>query len=250
MQLLFLGTGTSTGVPVIGCHCHTCLSLDPCDHRLRASALLTVGDKNILIDCGPDFRQQMLRAQSPRIDAVLLTHTHYDHVSGVDDLRPYSAFGPVAIYCQPSVAHDLRTRVPYCFAEHPYPGVPKLDLEEIDDNTPFTAAGIDVTPLPVMHGRLPIVGYRIGSFAYVTDCKVMPESTVDLLKGVKTLVLNALRPEPHPTHLSLPESLALARRIGAERTYLTHMSHDMPPEGEVFLPEGMTLAHDFLKIDC
>ena len=248
MQLLFLGTGTSTGVPVIGCDCPTCRSLDPCDKRLRTSALLTVGGKNLLIDCGPDFRQQMLRAHSPHIDAILITHEHSDHMAGIDDLRPYSMFGSVSIYCQPKVAQNLRERYPYCFAENPYPGVPKIDLYEIDENAPFTAAGIEVTPLPVLHGKLPIVGYRVGDLAYITDCKTMPERTIALIKGVKTLVINALRIEEHPTHLNLEQSIALARQIGAERVYFTHMSDGMPPAGQVQLPEGFHLAHDFLAI--
>lgn len=249
MRLTFLGTGTSTGVPQIGCQCPVCRSLDPCDRRLRASALLEVDGKNLLIDCGPDFREQMLRDREPRLDCVLITHSHYDHVGGVDDLRPYCIHGPFPIYCRPDVAADLRARVPYCFKEHPYPGVPQLDLIDIDPDKPFTACGIEVTPLPVMHARLPIVGFRVRDFAYITDCKTMPASTLELIKGVDTLVLNALRFEEHPSHLSLSEAIEIADLSGARRVYFTHFSHDIGLSAKLTLPQGMHMAHDMLSIE-
>lgn len=249
MKLTFLGTGTSTGVPQIGCQCPVCRSLDPCDRRLRASALLEVDGKRLLIDCGPDFRAQMLMAGEPRLDCALLTHSHYDHVGGVDDLRPYCADGPFPLYCRGDVADDLRARVPYCFRENPYPGVPSLDLIEIDPDRPFRACGIEVTPLPVMHARLPIVGFRVRDFAYITDCKTMPESTMRLLQGVDTLVLNALRHEEHPSHITLAEAIDIAARSGARRTYFTHFSHGIGRSANIELPDGMHMAHDMLSIE-
>ncbi|MCM1036394.1 MAG: MBL fold metallo-hydrolase [Bacteroides sp.] len=250
MKLLFLGTGTSTGVPSIGCDCPTCRSLDPADKRLRASALVTTdAGERLLIDCGPDFRGQILGAGAPPLDALLITHSHYDHVGGIDDLRPYCAGGRhFPTYCTADVAADLRRRNPWSFAAKLYPGVPTFAIHEIRPSEPFTVGSTEIIPLPVMHAALPIVGYRIGPLAYITDCKTMPEATVDLLKGIDTLVLNALRPAPHMSHLSLDEALALAARIGARRTLLTHMSHDMPPAAAVALPPGITLARDGMTI--
>ena len=247
-SLLFLGTGTSTGVPAIGCRCATCSSLDPLDKRMRASAILSIGGKNILIDCGPDLRTQLLRAGSPPLDALLVTHIHYDHVAGIDDLRPYCYQRPMPVYCRADVADGLRRIVPYSFAEHPYPGVPTFDLHVIDPGRPFHIGDIEVVPLPVMHFELPILGYRIGSFAYITDCKTMPDSTFDLLRGVDTLVINGLRFEPHMSHLSVPEAIEIIRARGPRRAFLTHMSHDLGPAATVTLPPGIQLAHDFLKI--
>ena len=252
MKVTILGSGTSTGVPQIGCKCPVCRSSNPCDKRLRASALVTTdAGRNILIDCGPDFREQILREGSPALHAALLTHSHYDHVGGIDDLRPYCHPDNFDIYCEANVATDLRNRVPYCFAEHPYPGVPQFNMHCIDRNASFTAAGERIVPVPVMHARLPIVGFMIGGFAYVTDCKEMPDSTVELLRGVDTLVLNALRKEPHMSHITLPEALALVERIRPRQTYLTHLSHDMGLHADVDaeLPQGVRLAYDGLTFN-
>lgn len=251
MKLEFLGTGTSTGVPQIGCGCPACTSADPRDNRLRASAIVTAGNgARLLIDCGPDFRQQILRAGAPPLDGLLVTHSHYDHVGGLDDLRPYCKNGRhFPVWCRADVADDLRHRNPWSFAENPYPGVPTFEIHEIDPGRPFTAAGVEITPLPVMHAALPIVGFRIGPLAYITDCKTMPDTTVELLRGVDTLVLNALRHTPHMSHLSLPEALALVGRIGPRRTFLTHISHDMGPVAGVTLPTAVELAADGMHID-
>lgn len=251
MKLDFLGTGTSTGVPQIGCRCAACTSADRRDNRLRASAIVTADNgARLLIDCGPDFRQQILRAGAPPLDGLLVTHSHYDHVGGLDDLRPYCKGGRhFPVWCRADVASDLRHRNPWSFAANPYPGVPTFEIHEIDPGRPFTAAGVGITPLPVMHAALPIVGFRIGPLAYVTDCKTMPDSTVELLRGVDTLVLNALRPAPHMSHLSLGEALGLIGRIRPRRAFLTHMSHDMGPAADVVLPPGVELAHDSLHID-
>lgn len=256
MELTFLGTGTSTGVPQLRCGCEVCRSTDPRDSRLRTSALVETGGKRILIDCGPDLREQMLRhgvrSVDDRLDALLLTHQHYDHVGGIDDLRPY-CYGiepGFPIYCQGDVVRDLRARLPYCFSEHPYPGVPRIDLHEIKAGIPFQAAGVEVLPVGVNHYLLDILGFRIGALGYVTDAKKIPDATVEALKGVDTLVINALRHTEHISHLSLEEALEMVRRIGPRVAYLTHISHQLGLHAEVepALPEGVRLAYDGLKI--
>lgn len=251
MKLRFLGTGTSTGVPQIGCKCPTCISTDLHDKRLRASALLTVNGVNILIDCGPDFRQQIIDAGAPDLTAALLTHSHYDHVGGIDDLRPYCyRSGGFPLYCRPDVAKDLRNRVPYCFREHPYPGVPIFEMHEIGNDS-FMIAGIRIVPLPVMHYELPIVGFRIGNLAYITDAKTIPDKTFDLMKGVDVLVINALRREEHLSHMTLDEAIAAIDRIKPKRAYLTHLADRMGPQSivEKTLPKNVYIAYDGLEIE-
>ncbi len=251
MKIRFLGTGTSTGVPQIGCTCKTCISADSHDKRLRASAIVTTDSgKNILIDCGPDFRRQILDVGAPELEALLITHSHYDHIGGIDDLRPYCRNGRhFPTYCKADVAKDLHDRNPWSFAEHLYPGVPTFAIHEIDPNTPFEIAGQQIIPLPVMHAKLPILGYRFGPLAYITDCKTMPLATIDKLHGIDTLVINALRHTPHISHLSLSESLALIAKINPRRAYLTHLSHDMGPAATVDLPPGVTIAYDGQEIE-
>lgn len=257
MKLTFLGTGTSTGVPMIGCGCRVCSSDDSRDHRLRCSALVHLDNgRNLLIDCGPDFRTQMLTHGSSGIESVLLTHTHYDHVGGVDDLRPYCYSAPgqhLPIYCREDVARDLRNRIPYSFAENPYPGAPTFSLHIVREGELFVphGSGTEVRAIPVMHGSLPILGFRIGPLAYITDCSALPEEAYGLLEGVRTLVINALRIKPHPSHFSLAESLEAVRRIGPCQAWLTHLSHDMGLHAEVdpTLPENVHIAHDNLTID-
>lgn len=250
MIVTFLGTGTSTGVPQIGCHCPVCSSADKRDRRLRASAFVQVDGLNILVDAGPDFRQQMLDAGAPSVDAVLLTHSHYDHVGGIDDMRPYCAQAPMSVFCRPDVDADLRARIPYCFAEHLYPGVPTFSLHKIYDLEPFEIKGLPILPLPVMHARLPILGFRIRNFAYITDCKVLPDSTIDALKGVDTLVINALRIKPHLSHISLGQALDYIYVIKPRIAYLTHISHQMGLHADIekILPPNVRLAYDGLRI--
>lgn len=250
MNVTFLGTGTSTGVPQIGCHCPVCSSADKRDRRLRSSALVQVDGLNILIDAGPDFRQQMLDAEAPPVDALLLTHSHYDHVGGIDDMRPYCAVVPMPVYCRPDVDADLRARIPYCFAEHLYPGVPTFSMHDIHDLKPFNIKDLTVLPLPVMHARLPILGFRIRNFAYITDCKFLPDSTIDALKGIDTLVINALRIKPHLSHISLSQALDYISLIKPRIAYLTHISHQMGLHADVekILPPNVRLAYDGLKI--
>lgn len=249
MRIRFLGTGTSTGVPQIGCTCEACTSADPHDKRLRASVLVETDDKDILIDCGPDLRTQLLAAGSPNIDALLITHSHYDHVGGIIDLRSYCFEKVFPVYCQKDVIHDLHTTVPYCFVKNPYPGVPTFDMHEIEGYIPFKIGRTEILPLPVLHYKLPILGFKIGDMAYITDCKTMPEKTLEALKGVRTLVINALRIEPHMSHLSLRECLEIVDKIRPERTFLTHISHGMGKTANVTLPEGVEFAYDGQVID-
>ena len=247
MKLTFLGTGTSTGVPQIGCNCAVCSSPDPREKRLRASVLVEVNPGfNLLIDCGPDFREQMLRVGSPSLQAVLLTHSHYDHVGGIDDLRPYCYPDSFPVYCQADVAQDLRERVPYCFREHLYPGVPTFNIHIIKPDENFSVEGVRVTPLPVMHARLPIVGFRIGDLAYITDCSEMPAATLEKIKGVDTLVINALRRAPHMSHMNLQQALEVINAATPRRAYLTHLSHDMGliDDTVLLLPDNVHIATD------
>lgn len=245
MQIEILGTGTSTGVPQLGCGCEVCRSADPRDKRLRCSAIVRTQGVSLLIDCGPDFRQQMLRASDIHLDALLITHSHYDHVGGMDDLRPYCRKEKFPVYAQQNVLDDIRSRIPYCFYEHLYPGVPTFDLHALTDE-PFDVKGVEVTPLSVMHGKLPIFGYRIGQMAYVTDAKTIPQSTLDRMRGLDILIINALRFKPHPTHMSLDETLSVIAELKPRRSLLIHESDGIGLHAATskMLPEGVTLAYD------
>lgn len=250
-EIEFLGTGTSTGVPEIGCNCTVCTSTDPRDHRLRASAIIRTQGVNLLIDCGPDFRTQMLQAKDWHIDALLLTHIHYDHVGGIDDLRIYCREHDFPIYAREDVLADLHQRIPYCFNHvNPYPGVARFQ-EHIIGTEPFKINAVEVRPISIMHYRLPIVGYRIGDVAYITDCKTISDEAIDQLKGLKLLVFNALRlEEEHISHMILRESLAVVQRIAPQQCYLTHMSHQMGLQAvvEKLLPENVHFAYDGLCV--
>lgn len=246
IKVTVLGTGTSKGVPEIGCTCHTCTSTDPRDKRLRASVLVETHGLRILIDASPDLRQQALRVGLSRLDAILLTHQHYDHVGGIDDVRPFCAEQDLPIYTNSQTAHDLRTRVDYCFRPHPYPGVPRLDLHEVACH-PFKVKGLEIIPIEIIHGKLPIYGYRIGDFAYVTDAKTISESEKEKLKGLEVLMLNCLRiKQPHFAHLILPEALALIDELKPKRCFLTHACHMLGRHEEVsaMLPPGVEYAYD------
>lgn len=226
IDITILGSGTSKGVPEVGCRCEICRSPFQKDKRLRASALVRTHGMNILIDASPDFRAQALEAGIFHLDAVLITHSHYDHVGGFDDLRPYCVSGDVPVYLRHDVNADLHKRLDYCFRKHPYPGVPTFDMHEIGDR-PFFINGLKVVPITVMHGKMPILGYRIGDFAYVTDAKTIPEEEMDKLRGLKVLVVNALRPRPHFAHMSFDEAVSLIEELKPEEAYLTHFNHEV-----------------------
>ncbi len=249
MKIRFLGTGTSTGNPEIGCKCKVCISPDKRDYRLRSSILIDIDGKNILIDCGPDFRQQMLPLVFKKLYGVLITHEHYDHVGGLDDLRPFNRFGGVDIYAENFVAEALKTRVPYCFGDIKYPGVPNLGLKIIDIN-PFFIGDIKIIPIRVMHYELPVFGYRIGNMAYLTDLKYIPESEFEKLENLDVLIIDALRIESHISHENLAEALENIRRISPRKAYLIHMSHHIGLHAEVqkCLPENVYLSYDSLEI--
>ena len=245
-KLIFLGTGTSCGVPTIGCNCHTCSSTDPHDKRLRCSVLLETENTRLLIDCGPDFRQQIMPQVFRRIDGILITHAHYDHMGGMDDVRPYCQFGEINVYADPIARRGMLEMLPYCFAEHRYPGVPAIQLHEIHKHEPFRIGDFDIMPFEVMHHDLPILGYRIGPLAYITDMKTIDEQEIPYIEGCDTLVVNALRPKPHHSHQTLDEAVTFARRIGARQTWLIHSSHDIGRHAEVnaSLPANIQMAYD------
>jgi phosphoribosyl 1,2-cyclic phosphate phosphodiesterase len=247
MRITFLGTGTSCGVPVIGCQCAVCQSTDAKDKRLRSSVLVETDTTRLLVDAGPDFRQQILSQPFRRIDGILVTHSHYDHVGGMDDIRPYCQFGEMNVYADPIARKGMLEMLPYCFAEHRYPGVPQIGLHEIQAGVPLTIGDIEILPVRVMHGKLPILGYRFGRFAYITDMKTIDDDQLAMLEGVDTLCVNALRfDKPHHSHQLVDDAVDFARRVGARRTLLTHVCHDIGLHREVNekLPEGVELAYD------
>ena len=293
MKLHFLGTGTSIGVPQMGCSCSVCRSEDPRDKRLRCSALLETDDHRlILIDCGPDFRTQMLRFIAehpytddtlipysvrkmsemsdeqarkmglheaprfdyamPRIEAVLLTHEHFDHVAGLDDLRPFSYFHSIDVWAEPNVAEAIINHMGYVFGEKHYPGAPKLTMNPLEEHQSITIGDNEIVPVRVYHGKLPILGYRIGPLAYLTDMSQLGEQEWGKLEGVETLVVSALRDEPHATHQTIEEAIAFGRKVGAKRTYFIHMCHTAGKQADrdEQLPEGFRFAYDGLTIDC
>lgn len=242
-----LGSGTSKGVPEIGCHCRVCRSDDSHDKRLRASVLIKTHGLKLMIDASPDFRQQALRAGIDELDAVLITHIHYDHVGGIDDLRPFCIDGDIDIYAQPSVNNKLRSNLDYCFREHKYPGVPSFRLKDINDE-PFYISGLKVIPISVNHGKLPIYGYRIGSFAYITDASYISEESMELLKGLDLLIINGLRHKPHFAHFTVEEALKIIDELKPRQAYITHICHDMGlhAEEDAKLPDNVGLAYDGL----
>lgn len=252
MTITFLGTGTSQGVPVIACTCPVCLSNDKHDKRLRTSILIESDNKVISIDAGPDFRYQMLREKVMHLDAIVFTHEHKDHVAGMDDIRAfnYKQQGPVDIYADERVQLALRREFPYIFDNHGYPGIPQITLHTVNLQ-PFNIGDVHFTPIEVMHYKLPVKGYRIKNFTYITDAKTVSETEKEKIRGTKTLVINALQKETHISHFTLDEAIAFAREIGAEKTYLTHISHRLGKHADISkeLPDGIELAYDGLKLN-
>ena len=254
MNLRFLGTGTSTGSPEIGCQCEVCTSTDSKDQRFRSSALIEIGGKHILIDCGPDFRMQILEAfkKNPfeHLDGVLITHEHYDHVGGLDDLRTFCKEGnAVDIYAEEDVVNAIRERMPYAYKENKYPGVPNLQMITITDQ-PFFIDSIKIIPIRLMHGNLPIYGYRIENMAYLTDLKTIPESEYDKLKDLDVLIINALRTEDHISHQTIAEALENIKKIKPKRAFFTHMNHHFGLHEVVQkqLPSTVLVPYDGLEL--
>ncbi len=252
MRVTFLGTGTSQGVPVIGCMCEVCQSLNFKDKRLRTSVHVEVDGKSFVIDTGPDFRQQILRERINKLDAVIYTHEHKDHTAGLDDIRAFNfrQKKDMPVYARPQVIEQLKREFSYIFSEKKYPGIPQIATYEIE-NKPFKIEGVTFTPIEVMHLKLPVYGYRIGDFTYITDANYISDVERQKIKGSKVLVLNALQKEPHISHFNLEEAIEEAKDLGAETTYFLHISHRMGKHKviEKSLPENIHLAYDGLSID-
>jgi phosphoribosyl 1,2-cyclic phosphate phosphodiesterase len=251
VTITFLGTGTSQGVPVIACGCEVCTSADKHDKRLRSSILIESDSTTVVIDSGPDFRYQMLRANVQKLDGLVFTHEHKDHVAGMDDIRAFNfkQQAPMDLYADLRVQGTIMREFPYIFAKHKYPGIPQVNLHTINDE-PFLVGDIKFTPIEVMHYKLPVLGFRVNDFTYITDAKTIADSEKEKLKGTKILVLNALQKQAHISHFTFQEAIDLALEIGAEKTYFTHISHRLGKHADVAieLPPGIELAYDGLKI--
>jgi phosphoribosyl 1,2-cyclic phosphate phosphodiesterase len=252
--ITFLGTGTSQGIPMIGCHCEVCTSDDPRDNRLRCSALVRFEGKTFLIDAGPDFRQQMLREKVSHLDAILLTHHHKDHTGGLDDVRSFNYLEKRSfpIYCEAGVLESLKKEYYYVFAEKPYPGAPEMDIHLIT-SLPFAIDGVPVIPIRAMHYKLPILGFRFGKCAYVTDANYIPESEFEKLQGLDIFVLNTVKRGHHISHYALEEAIEVCQRVGARQSYLTHLSHMLPRHADLTkelatLPFHLAPAFDGLTV--
>ncbi len=252
MKITFLGTGTSQGIPIIGCRCAVCQSPDPRDNRLRSSIWVEGADTSLVIDTGPDFRQQMLRADVQKLDAVVFTHSHKDHTAGLDDIRAYNYIQGrrMDVWATEATQAVLRREFAYAFEEPLYPGVPEMDLHPFT-NEPFQVYGLALEPVRVWHARLEVFGFRIGRFAYITDANRIEPEELQKLHDLDVLVLNALRHEPHPSHFTLGEAVSLAQAVGARQTYFTHISHQLGRHADVdpHLPAGMALAYDGLTLN-
>lgn len=253
MTIEFLGTGTSQGVPVIGCDCAVCTSPDRRDNRLRTSAWIRTPGSSVVIDSGPDFRYQMLRSKVKELDAIVFTHGHKDHTAGLDDVRAYNYFQGRAmdVYANAETWNDLRQAFAYIFENASYPGIPQLEVHTINNRDPFRIGDCAWQPVPVLHHRLEVLGFRIGKLTYITDANYISPEAIDQIKGSEILIINALRHEDHISHFTLTQAVEVAREIGAGTTYFTHISHQLGRHADIdpHLPEGMYLAYDGLTLN-
>jgi len=252
-KVIFLGTGTSQGIPMIGCNCNVCRSSDPKDKRLRSSIYVEYEGLKLVVDAGPDYRQQMLREDLAYLDGILLTHKHIDHTGGLDDVRAFNFFfkGSLPIYCEENVYESLKNQFYYAFAEKKYPGAPSFDMHLINEE-PFKIKGVEIIPIRAMHYKLPVLGFRFGNFAYLTDVKYLPESEFEKLKGLDYFVINTVCRPYHISHLSLPEAVDMCKKVGAKHSYLTHLSHALPRYKDLkkeVAPFNIEPAYDGLEIE-
>lgn len=253
VKITFLGTGTSQGVPIIGCQCLVCKSSDSKDKRLRSSILIESETSTVVIDSGPDFRQQMLRADVRKLDGLVFTHSHKDHVAGMDDIRAFNFLQgkPVDVYANLATQEVIRSEFPYIFSNTDYPGIPQLNLHTINNTDAFMIGDISFQPIEVIHYKMPVLGFRINDFVYITDANYIDEAELEKMKGCTCLVLNALRKEPHISHFTLDEAISLSQKINPAQTYFTHISHQLGLHEivEQELPSGIHLAYDTWSID-
>jgi phosphoribosyl 1,2-cyclic phosphate phosphodiesterase len=252
LEITVLGTGTSQGVPVVACDCRVCRSTDPRDQRLRTAIMVETSKNTMVIDAGPDFRQQMLRENVKKVDALLITHNHKDHTGGLDDVRAFNWIlkKPMEVFARDSVLSSIKKDFDYAFEEEKYPGVPQINLHTIT-NKPFEIWGEKIIPIDAMHARMPVFGFRIGDFSYLTDASIIKHEELDKMKGSRYIIINALRKEKHYSHFNLTEAIEILQYLKPEKGYLTHISHQMGLHEEINkeLPAGIELAYDGLKIE-
>jgi phosphoribosyl 1,2-cyclic phosphate phosphodiesterase len=250
MKLTFLGTGTSQGIPVIACECEVCISTDTRDKRLRTSVLIESENTSVAIDSGPDFRQQMLNSKQKKLDAIVYTHEHKDHVAGLDDVRAFNfkSKKDMEVFGSQNVINALKNEFHYIFSEFKYPGVPSVNINKIKKDSIFSIGDINFTTIEVMHHKLPVFSYRINDLVYITDANQVDDQELQKIKGCKTLIINALRKEKHLSHFNLSQAIEFSQKVGADKVYLTHLSHLMGKHSDIELPENIEIAYDGLQI--